>query len=90
MREGKRVKDKESGERRRVWSARGKVCVRARGWKRVERMRERERESSEKRGELEKGSVEKRGEGEKVYVGERVWEGEIVWDERMKKVLSLF
>lgn len=58
MREGKRVKDKESGERRRVWLARGKVCVRegegAGGWKRVERMRERERESSEKRGELER------------------------------------
>lgn len=59
MREGKRVKDKESGERRRVWLSRGKVCVReGEESKRVEESGEnegeRERESSEKRGKLER------------------------------------
>lgn len=57
MREGKRVKDKESGERRRVWLARGKVCVReGEESKTVEESGENEgeRESSEKRGELER------------------------------------
>lgn len=54
MREGKRVKDKESGERRRVWLARGKLCVReSEESKRVE-------ESGENEGERER--VRRRGE----------------------------
>lgn len=56
MREGKRVKDKESGERRRVWLSRGKVCVReGEESKRVE-------ESGENEGERERERVRRRGE----------------------------
>lgn len=65
------MKDKESGERRRVWLARRKVCVRARGWKRVERMREREREFGEEGRVRERREVWKSGERERKCMWER-------------------
>lgn len=75
MREKKRVKDKESGERRRVWLARGKVCVReGEESKRVE-------ESGENEGEREfgeEGRVRERREVLKSTEKERkcMWERE--------------
>lgn len=77
MREGKRVKDKESGERRRVWLARGKVCVReGEESKRVEESGENEGERKREFGE--EGRVRERREVWKSRERERkcMWERE--------------
>lgn len=77
MREKKRVKDKESGERRRVWLARGKVCVReSEESKRVEESGENEGEREREFGE--EGRVRERREVWKSTEKERkcMWERE--------------
>lgn len=76
MRERKRVKDKESGERRRVWLARGKVCVReSEESKRVDESGEneggREREFGEEGRVRERRKVWKSGERERKCIWER-------------------